>query len=236
MLRTNLSTRPFYNERIVHLLLGCAAVVVVVLTAFNAIRIIALSRQNTEFSALINSDRAEAQRLTTEAGRIRAGINQEELKATAQAADSANRLIDQRTFSWTEFFNRIEDTLPPEVMLTAVQPSFENERSVVQMTVLARRSEDIDEFIEKLEATGAFHDVLPVATDRTDEGMNRSTLRAVYSNAATEADAPADAQPPAKPAPSSKPSSPPAKRTGAPAKEATSPAPSPPKTGRGAQR
>ena len=43
MLRTNLSTRPFYNQRAVHLLLALAGVVVVVLTAFNAIRIIALS-------------------------------------------------------------------------------------------------------------------------------------------------------------------------------------------------
>ena len=39
MLRTNLSTRPFYNERAVQLLLALAALLVVVLTAFNAIRI-----------------------------------------------------------------------------------------------------------------------------------------------------------------------------------------------------
>jgi type IV pilus assembly protein PilN len=231
MLRMNLSTRPFYNERIVHLLLGCAAVVVVLLTAFNAIRILALSRQNTEFSALINSDRAEAERLTTEAGRIRAGINQEELKATEQAADSANRLIDQRTFSWTEFFNKIENTLPPDVMLTAVQPSFENERSIVQMTVLARREEDISEFIEKLEATGAFHDVLPAGIDRTEEGMNRSTLRAVYANPASDAATPAPDQPSATPTPASKPQSPPAKPAGEGAKPPTPPA----ATGRGAE-
>ena len=39
VLRTNLSTRPFYNERAVHVLLALAALIVVVLTAFNAIRI-----------------------------------------------------------------------------------------------------------------------------------------------------------------------------------------------------
>ena len=60
VLRTNLSTRPFYNERAVHLLLALAAVVVLALTAFNAIRIIALSRQNTELSSLINRDHDEA--------------------------------------------------------------------------------------------------------------------------------------------------------------------------------
>ena len=33
------------------------------------------------------------------------------------------------------------------------------------MTVLGRRTEDIDEFIEKLEATGAFEDVVPAQQD-----------------------------------------------------------------------
>lgn len=186
MLRTNLSTRPFYNERIVHVLLGLAAVVVVLVTAYNAIRIVALSRQNTELSGLITRDRGEADRLTGDAQRIRAGINQDELKATATAADTANKLIDQRTFSWTEFFNRIEDTLPPDVMLTAVQPSFENDRSVVRMTVLSRRMEDVDEFVEKLEATGAFAEVLPVSEDRTEEGLSRVLLHSVYSNTVAE--------------------------------------------------
>ena len=131
VLRTNLSTRPFYNERAVQLLLAlprrCSCWR---LTAFNAIRIFSLSRQNTELSSLVNRDRPEAQRLTREAQRIRAGINLKELQATADAAAVANALIDQRTFSWTEFFNRIEETLPPDVMLTSVQPSFGREATV----------------------------------------------------------------------------------------------------------
>lgn len=198
MLRHNLSTRPFYNERIVQVLLGLAAAVVLVLTAYNAIRIVALSRQNTEFSTLIDRDRGEAQRLTAEARRIRAGINQDELQGTAQAAASANRLIDQRTFSWTEFFNRIEDTLPPDVMITAVRPSFDENRSVIHMTVLARRTEDIDEFIEKLEATGAFRNVLLPQVDRTEEGMNKASLRADYAASPPPAE-PAESTPAAAP-------------------------------------
>jgi Tfp pilus assembly protein PilN len=189
VLRTNLSTRPFYNERGVHLLLAVAVALVVLLTAFNAIRVITLSRQNTELSSLINNDRNEAQRLTREAQKIRAGINQDELAATAAAADEANVLIDQRTFSWTEFFNRIEETLPQDVMLTAVQPSFSNDSTIIQMTVLARRSEDIDEFMEKLEGTGAFIDVLPSQEVPTDEGLHRVQLRSVYTGEATAEEA-----------------------------------------------
>ena len=74
MLRTNLSTRPFYNERAVHLLLALAGLVVAVVSAFNAIRIVSLSRQNTELSSLIDRDHDEAARLTLDAQRTRATI------------------------------------------------------------------------------------------------------------------------------------------------------------------
>jgi hypothetical protein len=201
MLRSNLSTRPFYNERAVHLLLALAAVVVLVLTAYNAIRIVALSRQNTEFSALINRDHGEAQRFTSDAQRIRAGINQTELQATAEAADAANGLIDRRTFSWTAFFNHIEETLPDDVMLTSVQPTFDRDRGIVQMTVLGRRTEDVDEFIQRLEGSGAFHDVLPTQQDETEEGLHRVLIRGEYSGAgpATPTEPGTTAAPPAGP-------------------------------------
>ena len=228
MIRTNLSTRPFYNERAVHLLLGFAALLVIVLTAFNAIRIISLSRQNTELSALINRDRDEAQRLTRDAQKIRAGINRDELQATAEAADIANVLIDQRTFSWTEFFNRIEATLPPDVMLTTVQPTFTNDITTVQMTVLARRTEDIDEFMEKLEATGAFQDVLPSVEDATDDGLHRLILRTVYTGGPAEAAAPEAANPDTAKPPATKSETPAASPQ--PAGALPAPAPSTPAT------
>ena len=40
MLRTNLSTRPFYNERAVQMALVAAAVLILAVTAFNAIELI----------------------------------------------------------------------------------------------------------------------------------------------------------------------------------------------------
>jgi hypothetical protein len=201
VLRTNLSTRPFYNERAVHLLLGLVAVLVLALTAFNVWRIVTLSRQNTEITSRTSQNRVEADRLTQDAVRIRRGLNQNELKVIAAAADEANVIIDQRTFSWTEFFNQIESTLPPDVMLSAVRPRFTDEGTRVTMVVLGRRAEDIDEFMEKLEATGAFIDVLPTQDEMTDEGLHKVVLESYY--VASEAEpVPTPAAPPGAPAPS----------------------------------
>lgn len=180
MLRTNLSTRPFYNERAVHAGLALAALVVVALTVVNVVRIVSLSRQNTGLSTQISQEHAESARLTEEAAAIRAGIDREELGRIVLAASEANALIDQRTFSWTEFFNRIEATMPPDVMLTAVRPAFREGQIGVTMDVIGRRAEDIDEFMERLEATGAFEDVLPMREDVTEQGLYRVALTAVY--------------------------------------------------------
>jgi len=202
VIRTNLSTRPFYNERAVHVVLVAAGVLVVALTAYNAVRIITLSRANAQLSAAIGRDRGEAQRVSTEAQTVRAGIDQNRLKAIADAAASANVLIDQRTFSWTELFNHLEHTLPPDVMLTSVQPSFTRSLTTIQMAVLGRRAEDIDEFMEKLEATGVFEDVLPLQEDRTEQGLHRATLRAVYMGAGGP---PGDMEPEQEPEPEPEP-------------------------------
>ena len=181
MLRTNLATRPFYNERAIHMVIGLAAVLLIALTAWNVYTVVTLSRANTELSARVNQDHAEAEGLRKMATDIRRKINQEELQQVVSAAREANGLIDQRTFSWTAFFNHIESTMPPDVMLTAVRPSIKDGVTRVAMTVLGRRAEDIDEFIEKLEATGAFEDILPSQTDYTDDGLRRVLVESIYT-------------------------------------------------------
>ena len=183
MLRTNLSTRPFYNERAVHFAIGVAAILVLALTAVNVFRMITLSRQNTELSSRINRDNAEADQLSRMGADILRRVDKKELQLVADSAREANGLIDQRTFSWTAFFNRIESTLPPDVMLSAVRPTVRDGITRVIMTVLARRSEDIDEFMEKLEATGAFEEVVPAQQDVTDTRLFRANIESIYTGA-----------------------------------------------------
>ena len=179
MLETNLSTRPFYNERLVHLGLGIVALLVLALTAFNVTQAVGLSRRHTELTE--RADRAEA--VVADAARdavtIQRDINRDALEAAA-AAREANTLIDRRIFSWTEFFNRIESTLPPNVMMTSVRPEIETTDIAVSMGVLGRRVEDIDMFMDRLEATGAFAELLARQEEATDEGMYRAALRGRY--------------------------------------------------------
>jgi hypothetical protein len=180
MLRTNLSTRPFYNERAVHVGLGLVALVVLALTAVNIVEVVRLSRQNTVLSATMRDDRRAADDLARKARQTRQGINQDELDVIVAAAREANALIDGRTFSWTALFNQIESTLPPEVMLTSVRPTIGEGGTKITLIALGRRTVDLDEFIEKLEATGAFENVLPRQRNPNDDGLTAVTIEALY--------------------------------------------------------
>lgn len=180
MLRTNLSTRPFYNERAAHVVLGLVALVVGALTIVNLVSVVRLSRQNTVLGATMREDRSTAAELTRKARQTRQEINQDELKVIFEAAREANALIDGRTFSWTALFNQLESTMPPDVMLSSVRPTIDDKGTKITMVVLGRRTADLDEFMEKLEATGAFENVLPHQQNLNDEGLTQATIDGMY--------------------------------------------------------
>ena len=63
MIRTNLSTRPFYNERLVRLGLLVFLLVVAVATLFNVTRVVRYSRSDTQLSERAARDEARAAEL-----------------------------------------------------------------------------------------------------------------------------------------------------------------------------
>ena len=187
MLRTNLSTRPFYNTRAVRAGLLGLAIVAGALTLANTVRIVGLTTSQSTLGSSEAEARREATRLRREATQIRSQIDQDELEAVAAAAREANTLIDKRAFSWTELMARFETTLPEDVRVRAVQPRLERGAFVVAVTVEARQPEDVDEFVEALEQTGNFRDVLPLVQTSTEAGLIEATIEGVYAAGAPPA-------------------------------------------------
>ncbi len=181
MLRTNLSTRPFYNERAVHAAAAVVALLLLAVTAWQVDRVVRLSRSKTELTAAIRRDRSQTDYLVKEAEQTRRGLNPKELATVAAAASEANGLIEQRTFSWTQLFNQLESTLPGDVMLTAVHPEFKDGDTLINLDIQGRRSDDIDAFWDRLEKSGAFHNIQWSAVNVTDEGLHKIQMKAVYT-------------------------------------------------------
>jgi hypothetical protein len=182
MLRTNLSTRPFYNDRAVRSGLAILALIALGLTFFNAFEILRLERAGREARQAVADNAARAQQAREQAGVIRQSINQSALKAVQVAARDANALIDRRAFSWTALLNYFQQTLPADVRITSVTPqSDEDGRMLVAIQVFARRPEDLSEFADALETTGAFSNVLALQQNVEEDGTLRAGLQAYYA-------------------------------------------------------
>jgi Tfp pilus assembly protein PilN len=191
-LRTNLATRPFYNVRAVQVMLALLAVLVLVLTVYNVTRLIQLTGSQRTLGARASQAEADAQRLRTEAARIRTQINQKELEAVAAAAREANGIIDRRAFSWTDLFTHLEATLPDEVRITNVQPRLEKGQIKIGLIAEARRPEDIAEFIEALEQSGTFQNVVPLQQQSDETGLIQVAMEGDYSGRPRAAEAAPD--------------------------------------------
>jgi len=185
MIRTNLSTRPFYNERAVYAWLLLICVAVLGATAFNLSRVIRYSRSDTRLATQASHDEARAAELHKEAVRLRASVDPHQVDFASAEARQANDLIDRRTFSWTELFNRFETTLPDEVRIAAVRPKLDRARGIVlTINVIARSVDDVSLFMEHLESTGAFANLRPTEEHFDEQGQLESILEMSYVPAA----------------------------------------------------
>jgi Tfp pilus assembly protein PilN len=181
VIRTNLSTRPFYNERAVRAWLAAGAIVVIAATIFNVTSVLRYSRSDTQLAGEASRDEARASDLRQQASRLRATVDPKQIEFASNEARQANALIDRRTFSWTELFNRFETTLPDDVRITTVRPSLDKDRGiVVTVNVVARSVQDVEKFIDNLDASKVFTGLLTIEDHYDEQGALSATIEAVY--------------------------------------------------------
>lgn len=179
--RANLATRPFYNERLVRLVLALAALVVLAATVFNISRLVALTSRERALGAQASAAEARTAEMRREASRLRTGIDAAHVAQIAAATHEVNLAIDQRAFSWTALFNQLEAALPADARLTAVKPDVDDQgRLSVTATVVGRSVGAVDRFLDGLEKSGAFHDLLSLQDRETKEGGVEATIKGRY--------------------------------------------------------
>ncbi len=175
MIRTNLSTRPFYNERVVSLWLLLLLVIVVAATIFNTERVLRYSHNDTEQGTSASRDEARASELRSSAVKLRNSVDAKQIELASVEAHQANDLIDRRTFSWTELFNTFEKTLPDDVRITSVRPELTEGKFRMKITIVARSVDDVNAFMNNLQATGMFRRVGSAISERINENGEVAT-------------------------------------------------------------
>jgi hypothetical protein len=154
----------------------------VVASVFNATRVLQYSRNDTELGIQASRDEARAAELRRSAARVRTTVDPKQIASASLEARQANDLIDRRTFSWTELFNRFETTLPDAVRITSVRPKIAKGQFLLTIAVVARGVDDISQLMDRLERTGAFTQVgSPIEEHVNEQGQVQATLDVVYA-------------------------------------------------------
>lgn len=172
MLRGNLSTRPFYNERAVQVALTIAGAALVALTIFTVWQLVSLSGQQSELASRIARDEQRAAALRREAATVRGRVDAAVLASTERATREANAVIDQRTFSWTGLFNVVERTIPADVRLQSITPQLDEGILRIRLVLSAARVEPVGTFLDRLEAAGAFEDLRSLEDQVQEDGSH----------------------------------------------------------------
>ena len=181
MIRANLATRPFYNERAVSFWLLVFLVVVAAATVFNTTRVLRYSHSDTELGTAASQDETRATELRASAAKLRNSVDAKQIELASIEARQANDLIDRRTFSWTELLNVFEKTLPDDVRITAVRPKVERGEFGLAISVVSRSVDDINTFMNNLEKTGAFQKIGSTIEERVNEqGQMQGSLETLY--------------------------------------------------------
>ncbi len=182
MLTANLSTRPFYNTRVIRAALAALIVVVVSVTLLNIQRYLALAANERVVGADALQAESEATRLRDAASGIVARLDQKEVDAVAAEAKQANAIIDQRAFSWTALLEQLEAALPPDVRIKSIQPKAEADGPLgVSVALEARRIEGVDAFVEALSGRPEFGKVLSTDEQTDEDGLIAAVVESTYA-------------------------------------------------------
>jgi Tfp pilus assembly protein PilN len=181
MLRTNLSTRPFYNERVAQIALGALALLVVAFTVFNVLQWRSLSARHGQLMARVGDDERKAAGLRSKADLARRSVDRAELERVAAAVREANVLIDQRVFSWTGLLDTLEAAVPPNVRIQSIRPATDREGNLT-LTIVAvgHRAEDIEQLVEQLEAAKSFRRLYSRNETTDQQGLLEVALEGRY--------------------------------------------------------
>jgi hypothetical protein len=194
VLKGNLSTRPFYNERLVTSGLLLAGLVAIGLTAFNVSQFMSLSERRAQLQEKVRLAQLETNRIRSATQVVYSSLDRPALQALAGSAAEANRLIDARVFSWTRFLSGLEAQMPYNVHLVSVSPRVDRGVFQVDLTVVAKSLEDLQQFIDALSKTGEFYDVFPTGRDLNDDGTIGASIRTGYRVTSSPAPANGDAK------------------------------------------
>jgi hypothetical protein len=175
-LTANLATRPFRNNTVIGSIVAAVALGLLVATIYNLY--IFLSYGSSYALLLDDQDRnrVKLEALEVEERSLVKQIEARDFETAFDQGSVANELILKRTFSWTELFNKLENLMPPEVMMSAIRPNVTSSTIVIRVEGVAKTHLAFLSLQEHLLAHEAFSEVYPVSIRRLNPSRPEITF------------------------------------------------------------
>jgi len=160
-LEINLATRPFRNNTLYWTGFGSAALGLAALTVVNLWLFIGFGSSMEFHRQDLSAKQRRRDALLVEEQRLGRKLEKTDFKGLAVQADFANDAIRRRTFSWTELFNRLEEVVPPTVMMLSIRPDIQPEGISIIVEGIANDPEGLLQFEENLLRKPVFARIYP---------------------------------------------------------------------------
>jgi hypothetical protein len=178
MLTVNLASEPVALLKRVRLgLIGAAIALLISLTAM-VVEGLSL-RQSLEMetvrTARLSAERLDVEKRLGQEGLVLTEANRAAIDVQVKVA---NQMIDQRLFSWSSLFLKLERATPAGVSLASVQPQPANASLTLKGEALTL--ERLTSYVGKLQEAAPFHDVFLADQTGRQDGTVSFTLHVGY--------------------------------------------------------
>jgi Tfp pilus assembly protein PilN len=232
-LEINLATRPFRNNTLYWVGFGSAGLALAVLSVVNVWMFFGYGNTMRQHREDLSTKQSKQAELARDEQRLSLKLTKLDFKGLAQQSEFANDAIRKRTFSWTRLFNRLEEVVPPSVMMMAIRPEIQSDGISIVAEGAAKDQEGLLKFEENLIGNRHFSRIYPGSERREQKGQDlRFSLKFDYvpegRSEAGVAPEPVGPNRPPEPPPKVEPPTSASGQGGAPAGGAASKAPPPP--------
>jgi type IV pilus assembly protein PilN len=176
MLDFNFASKPFEDIRRYFILIIFLIAVLVIFTGFNIYTFINYRKNASEMLPETKFLEEKKSKLELNIKQNKAELDKSDFLALKKEAGELNKLIEQRTFSWTKLLNNLEKTIPPELQVISIKPKTDENDIRITISVKAVDYNGILKFIKNMESSKYFSDVYPVFEDTQSKGSAREII------------------------------------------------------------
>ena len=164
----NLATRTYFDHRLLNRLAFCVCAVLFIILAWNISRVASNMGEQSRLSTEITS-------LQNKLGIKPSGVSEADSSRQKAQIRFYNEIIERKSTNWLNILELFENVTPDGIALSTLTPGKKQEE--LKLEGHARSFKTLQQYIEKLEASTVFSNVLLLSHKNMTAGENENGVQ-----------------------------------------------------------